>query len=286
LVPQSLPFAIVRSALVAAGLALASAAAAQDAPVPVNVDTADQPALVPGTGFIDAPNPDLVLTLGAGVEVSPAYYGSDEYEGSPDALFRLDFVRLPGGLEFGSTRTVGFQQGFGLQGSARYVGARDSDDFDEIDGLDDIPWSLELGLGVGYEQRNYRLFADARYGVIGHHSWVGELGADGIVYPVDGLTLTLGPRVEFGTRSFMDTYFGVSPEEELDSGIDAYDPGGGVYSAGVEFGARYLLNERWGVEGAAEWGRLVNDASDSPITESEDRYQVRIGVTRRISLDF
>jgi outer membrane protein len=51
---------------------------------------------------------------------------------------------------------------------------------------------------------------------------------------------------------------------------------------------RYLLNERWGVEGAAEYERLLNDAADSPITEqgSADQYTVRVGITRRISLDF
>ena len=32
-------------------------------------------------------------------------------------------------------------------------------------------------------------------------------------------------------------------------------------------GARYLFNERWGVEGSASWDRLLNDAADSPITE-------------------
>ena len=133
------------------------------------------------------------------------------------------------------------------------------------------------------------MFADARYGVIGHHSWVGEVGADGIAYPIDGLTLTLGPRLDFGDRRFTDTYFGISAEESADSGLAAFDPGGGLYEAGVVFGARYLINDDWGVEGSAGWGRLMNDAADSPIvTEggSEDQYDVRVGLTRRISLDF
>ena len=42
------------------------------------------------------------------------------------------------------------------------------------------------------------------------------------------------------------------------------------------------------VEGGASWGRLLNDAADSPITEegSADQYRVRLGITRSISLDF
>ena len=94
---------------------------------------------------------------------------------------------LPGYASLGLLGSGGFADVF-------IVWAKD--DHDEIRGLDDVDWALELGLGVGYEQRNYRLFADARYGAIGHHSWVGVVGADGIAYPVDGLTLTLGPRLE------------------------------------------------------------------------------------------
>ena len=170
-----------------------------------------RPALATGAGGvfdIDAVDPDLVLTLRAGVQVSPSYLGSDDYEVGPDLAARLDYIRFPNGFDFGSGRTVGFRTGWGLRGSARYLGERESDEHDVIEGLDDVDWSFELGLGVGYEQRNWRAFTDVRYGVIGHNAWVGEVGADGIAYPVDGLTLTLGPRLSFGTDSFAETYFG------------------------------------------------------------------------------
>jgi MipA family protein len=234
----------------------------------------------------NATDPDIVATVRAGVQVSPSYIGSDEYEFGPDAAFRLDYVRFPGGFEFGSGRTVGFRTGFGLRGSVRYIGARD--DNDAVEGLDDVDPSFEAGLGIGYEQRNYRVFADVRYGFVGHNAWVGDVGADGIVYPTDALTLTLGPRLSFGDSRFMDTYFGVSASESAQSGLEQFDPNAGLAAAGVEFGARYLLNENWGVEGAATWSRLVNDAADSPITRqgSQDQYEVRVGITRRISLDF
>ena len=83
-----------------------------------------------------------MLTLRAGVQVSPAYLGSDDYEVGPDLAARLDYIRFPGGFEFGSGRTVGFRTGWGLRGSARYLGERDADEHDEIEGLDDVDWSL------------------------------------------------------------------------------------------------------------------------------------------------
>lgn len=274
-----------------AGTALAQAPSSPSPPAPAEPSVplpppAGQPGLLDAGGRLDSATPDIVVTLRAGVQVSPAYFGSDDYQLGPDLAARFDYVRFPGGFEYGSSRAVGFRSGWGLQGSVRYIGERDSDD--EISGLDDVPWSFEAGLGVGYEQRNWRAFADVRYGFVGHNAWVGQLGADAIAYPIEGLTLTAGPRLDFGTDGFAQTYFGVNAEESTASGIDAYDASGGLLGAGFEVGARYLFNERWGIEGAVTYDRLVNDAADSPITAlgSPDQYSARVGITRRISLDF
>lgn len=292
-----LRYRIALAAVAAAGAIACGQAAVAQAPtspappapaepsVPLPAPANAEPGLLSAGGALDAPTPNVVMTLRAGVQVSPSYLGSDDYELGPDLAARFDYVRFPGGFEYGSSRTVGFRTGWGIQGSFRYLGERDKD---AIKGLDDIPWSLEAGLGVGYEQRNWRAFADVRYGFVGHNSWVGELGADAISYPIEGLTLTVGPRFQFGTDKFAETYFGVSPSESAASGLDAYDASGGLLATGVEIGARYLFNERWGLEGAISYDRLVNDAADSPVTGtgSPDQYSARIGITRRISLDF
>jgi outer membrane protein len=285
---------LLMATVASVGMASAQALGTPSPPTPAEPsvpiappETTMQPGLLSAGGALDSSTPDVVMTLRAGVAVSPAYFGSKDYEVGPDIAARFDFVRLPGGFEYGSSNTVGFRQGWGLQGSFRYIGSRDGKD--ELAGLDDLPWSAEVGLGVGYEQRNWRAFTDVRYGVVGHNAWVGEAGADLIAYPMDGLTLTAGPRLSFGTNSFARTYFGVSNSEASANGnINAYQADGGLLGAGVEVGARYLFNERWGVEGAANWQRLVNSAANSPITQqgSDNQYSVRVGITRRISLDF
>ena len=187
------------------------------------------PGFLAAGGAFDSQNPNFVATVGAGVAVSPAYYGSDKYETGPSFDLRLDYVRLPNGFEFGSGRTVGFRTGLGLRTSVRYLTRRNTNNYDEISGLDNLPWAFEAGLGLGYEQRNYRAFADVRYGIIGSNAWVGDVGADAIAYPVDGLTLTLGPRLNFGSNRFANTYFGISPEESAKNGnLPAYDADGGL----------------------------------------------------------
>ena len=230
-----------------------------------------------------------MLTLRAGVQVSPAYLGSDDYEVGPDLAARLDYIRFPGGFEFGSGRTVGFRSGWGVRARPATSASATPTSTTRSRASTMSTGRPRLGLGIGYEQRNWRVFTDVRYGVIGHNAWVGEVGADGIAYPIDGLTLTLGPRLSFGTDSFAETYFGDQPRTNRSSrGSPAYNASGGLLGAGMELGARYLFNERWGVEGAATWNRLVNDAADSPVTDtgSADQYEVRLGITRSISLDF
>ncbi len=235
-----------------------------------------------------AGSPDLIFTLRGGVATSPEYFGSDEYQVGPDLGFQLNYAAI-GPLNFG--RTDGVETyGLGLRGSFRYIGERDSDDFDELRGLDDVDATAELGLGVGYTSERFDAFADLRYGIGGHESFVGELGADVKLHPSERLTLKAGPRMLLGSDDYASTYFGVSPDEALASNglYDAYDADGGVVSAGVEVGARYDLNGPWGIEGAVTYDRLVGDASDSPIVEQGDRdqYGLRIGITRQITLDF
>ena len=248
------------------------------------------PGFLAAGGLFDAKTPDIVISVGAGVDVGPAYFGSDEYETGPYGIGRIDFLRFPNGFEYGSGNAVGFREGLGLRGSVRYISHRNSKNYDDLSGMDNVPWAFEAGLGLGYEQRNYRVFGDVRYGVVGTNAWVGDLGADAIAYPVQGLTVTLGPRLNFGSNRFADTYFGVDAGEASasTSGLTEYDASGGLLGGGVLLEARYLFNERWGLEGSASWERLLNDAADSPITElgSADQYEVRFGLTRRISLDF
>lgn len=232
-------------------------------------------------------NPDLIFSLRGGASVQPDYFGSSDYSLGPDVALRFGYLRL-GGREFGSPDPDFEPRGFGLRGSFRYIGERSEDDSPELEGLDDVDAAVEMGLGLGYTTQNFKAFADVRYGVIGHESLVGELGADLVARPNDRLTLTAGPRVLIGSDDYASTYFGVSASEAAQSTFGAYDAEGGIMSTGIELGATYEVNDNWAVEGAVTWDRLQNDAADSPIVEAgeRDQYGVRIGVTRRITLDF
>lgn len=244
-------------------------------------------ALLLAAGPAAAQGFEAKFTALGGVKLSPAYIGSDNYELKPTASFQLDYLRLPGGYQIGSPERD-YVGGLRPRFSFRYLGDRNAEDDPQLAGVEDIQTSVEIGAGVGYEARDFRVFADVRNGVIGHNDWVGEVGADAIARPSEALTLSAGPRFNFGGPDFVDSYFGVTPAEAARSGLPAYDPSSGLVSVGMELSARYEVTERWGVEGIAAYERLVDDAGDSPIVDlgSPDQYELRLGLTREIRLGF
>lgn len=240
-----------------------------------------------GVGPEPRPGNALSFTLRGGAQLRPEFPGAEDYELGPDLGFSFGSLEI-GRFGIGDPNPDLVRTGLGLRGSFRYVGERDSDDHPELEGLDDVDDALEIGVGLAYQRDAYRVFGDLRYGVTGHDSFVGEIGADVFVRPTDRLTINAGPRVFFGEDGYAQEYFGVSDAEAEASGLDAFDADGGALSAGVEIGARYRINDDWGIEGAVTYDRLIGDAEDSPITEagSADQYGVRLGVTRRITFGF
>ncbi|MEJ6397760.1 MipA/OmpV family protein [Yoonia sp. 208BN28-4] len=222
------------------------------------------------------------FTIGAGALAAPGYFGSDDYVIGPTGSFSLERLHF-GSLSIGENGT---SDGFGYHGGFRYIGERSSDEFSELEGLNDVDAAIELGGGLHYAADDYYLYADVRYGVIGHESLVAEVGADAYYRPTNELTLAAGPRVLIGSDDYADTYFGVTAAEAAASGFDAFDPDAGVISSGLEASATYQFNDDWGVTGTVRYDLLREDAADSPITASDEQLSVGIVLTRSVSFGF
>lgn len=227
------------------------------------------------------------VTLGFGASYAPDYPGSDEYSVGPTGTFRLHSAQI-GPLSFGDPNSRAEKLGFGLRGAFNYIGARKASDHPELAGLNDVDTAIELGLGLGYEAPAWRVFADVRHGVTGHHGTVGVVGGDVKVHPTDRLLLTLGPRATFASEGYVDTYYGVSATEAVASGLPAYNPGAGLVSTGVEFGMVYDLGNDWGVEGKLGYEKLRGDAADSPITGlgSDSQGKASLIFTKRFTIGY
>jgi outer membrane protein len=225
----------------------------------------------------------LSFDLGVGVQSKPGYFGADEAEAGVGGSF--DFERLLlGGLSLGG----GDPNGFAFKGGVRFIGERKADDFSDLAGLDDVDAALEIGSGMtftlqpdgqGQKFGNYA-FAEVRYGVVGHESFVAAAGADLIYKPSEQMEFRAGPRLFAGDDDYAATYFS-------DARV-GYEAAGGVLSRGLEASASYDFDDTWGIVATATYEQFLNDAAASPIVEagSADQLSMSLIVTRAFSFSF
>jgi len=228
------------------------------------------------------------VTVGLGAETAPGYFGASTARLSPTGAFSIQSLVLPGGFGIGSESALPTDPGFGPRGAFRFVRSREASANAELEGLDDIDYAVELGLGFFRITERSRIYGELRRGIGGHDGWVAEAGVDAILRPTDRLVLTVGPRAHWGDETFVDTYFGVSRNEAARSQYAAYMPDGGLVSLGLEFNARYDFQNGWGLHGTLGWRRLQGEAARSPITEegSADQLGARLIVTRTFGLGY
>lgn len=225
------------------------------------------------------------FALRTGVAATPEYLGSDDIEARGDFGFTFGSLQW-GRVNLGDgVRTVP-NNGVSLRSAFRIIGDREVDDSPELAGLEDIDTTVELGLGLTYQQTNWMVFGEVRKGIGGHTGFTGTLGSDIIYRPTNKWLFTVGPRFNFGDSDFASTYFDVPVGTT--SSFTPFDASGGVLGAGVEVGATYFIDDKWALEGALSYERLLNDAADSPITlnGSDDQWRLRVGVSRVFTINF
>ena len=227
-----------------------------------------------------------VLDLGAGILAQPRYPGSDETIFVPYPLIAVSKFFVPGYGSVGDERKT---RGLTVYPSFNFIGKRDSSASNELEGLDDVDWALEAGLGVSYRYDWIRGFAEVRQGFNGYSGQVAQFGIDLIGNPTEDLEVRFGPRAGWGSQNYMDTYFGINAKEAADSPLydKAYKADAGFNTVGLAGSATYDLNERWKLHALAGWDRLIGDAGDSPIVKegSEDQFYGGAGLSYRFAFD-
>ncbi len=227
------------------------------------------------------------FAIKGGLDTRNDYPGSSGYRTAPALNLTFGALRW-GAVDIGNGIGAVPQNGLALGGAFAVRGSRSAAENPELAGLADIDAALELGVNLTYRESNWLVFGEVRQGFGGHEGAVGTLGGDLVFRPSDRLTVTAGPRLNFGDADFAQTYFGVSTAEAGRSAYGAFDADGGLLGMGFQVGATYALDESWAVEGAVRYERLKNDAARSPITTagSDDQWSVNIGLSRAFTLRF
>jgi outer membrane scaffolding protein for murein synthesis (MipA/OmpV family) len=214
---------------------------------------------------------DWVVTVGSRLRVTPAYEGAHGVILVPVPVLGLrradeaDRYTAPDdGLKLPLWRTSVFTFG----PVVRAAGKRDA--LGDRVGLREVDLAIEPGGYVDVRPAEWlRAHLEMRKGVHGHRGWVGDAGLD-FIRTSGPWVLATGPRLGWGSRDYMDAYFGVTAAEAAASpAVDtAFSPGSGLRYYGGEATVARRLDEHWKVAAFGGFHQLVGDAKAGPIVQT------------------
>lgn len=220
---------------------------------------------------------DWAVTLGGGALMVPEYQGSDEYEFMAVPYVDVKYKDIVTFNPFEGLRYNAFREGgLTLGAGVGYDFGRDDDDGDRLRGMGDVDGSVEGQLfakyGVGATSGEITFAHDLGDGhegytveaEVGHAFFISEARA--IIRPSIGTT--------YASDNYMESYFGVSNAQANTSraGLNQFDAGAGFKDVSANVFARLPLTQHWSLNGLAGYSRLLGDAADSPVTESENQF--------------
>ena len=245
------------------------------------------PFTIPGLPSIEG---DWIVSVGAGAEYKPDFEGAKRYMLSPIPVVSIRRASSPERFRSpldSASFTLFDYGGFHAGPVAKFVAARNANNFAELAGLGNVNAALELGGFVEYYPIDwFRTRVEVRQGFFGHGGVTANFSADAIVPLSQGLIFSAGPRFTLESTGATAPYFSVTPLQATLSGLPAFNARGGAHSAGAGAQLRYRINPQWEVHSYVEYQRLLGDAAASPLVQLRGSpNQVTVGLGASYSFD-
>ncbi|HJT06151.1 MAG TPA: MipA/OmpV family protein [Stellaceae bacterium] len=221
------------------------------------------------------PQPTWRAYVGAGLAAQPVYEGSQRYHALPapivDAHYKdLAFLSVGEGIGVNLLRGKLYRAGVALT----YDLGRDQHAATRLKGLGTIGVAPEVKLFADVALLPVILDFDLRRAIGGTDGYIGDIGMHVPIPLASNVFLFAGPSVTFADGRYMQSYFGVSAAQTVNSEFRPFDAHGGVKRAGFGLTAVYQISEQWMLasDGAAQ--RLLGAAARSPIVESKVEFTI------------
>jgi outer membrane scaffolding protein for murein synthesis (MipA/OmpV family) len=221
--------------------------------------------------------------VGVAAELQPIYDGAAAYKGSGgptiDIRFRdIAFLSTGEGLGFNFLRGDHYQAGVGVTYD---LGRKEKDDLTNLRGMGDIPAApvAKMYASVVLSKKfplilrvSVRQFIGGAEGAVG----------DAAVYtPLPGSSKTFvmfaGPSITLGTRHYLQTLYGVTPEQSLASGHPVYEIShAGTSNAGVGFSATKFFGEHLLLNLETAISQIRGSPAYSPLVEQRTQRAIAL----------
>jgi outer membrane scaffolding protein for murein synthesis (MipA/OmpV family) len=154
-----------------------------------------------------------------------------------------------------------------------------------IPGVNQVSLTHEVGGFAEFAPvEHFRARSELRQGVDGHKGFVAALGAD--VYGGErAFSLSLGPRLSFGSNRYANAYYSVTAAESIATGgkLEPYQATGGFTAAGGLATARFDLSQSWSATAYGGLQRLMGSVGASPIPNvlgSRDQFTAGLAISK------
>jgi outer membrane scaffolding protein for murein synthesis (MipA/OmpV family) len=232
----------------------------------------------------------LDLQVGGMVLMTPKYEGSKDYEVfavplvAPTGSGESGFIQFrgPEDLRFRVINWNGFEAG-PLTG---WRFDRDEDDADRLDGLGDVDGGIVLGGYAAYQFGVFKPFVSYSNQVTGDDT--GGLLRFGAEAPLNWGNVRMTGIVggTWADDDYMDAFFSVNSVQASNSVLlGEYDAEAGIKDIYIGLNADVPLTDVWSLKLTGQYSRLLGDAADSPIVETENQFFGGIGLTYRFTID-
>jgi MipA family protein len=131
---------------------------------------------------------------------------------------------------------------------------------DALPGFDKIKPGLNPGVFANYTVNEQLTLKSALRGGLG------DAGDGGLL---NFVSVNLNASVKFGSSSYMQSYFGVTPAQSAASGLAAYQPSAGLAMAQVGLTGGFPISREIYIFSSISVQRLMGDAANSPIAKKK-----------------
>ncbi|MDR7272591.1 outer membrane scaffolding protein for murein synthesis (MipA/OmpV family) [Pelomonas saccharophila] len=235
--------------------------------------------------------------VGAMALSQPEYEGSDRRIVKLRPLwayqwgrFRISTSRAGGVMNFasdpqgpGASALLLSSDQFRLGAALRFDSGRTSGDSEHLKGLPDVKRTLRGRFFASWKlAERWDLSGNISQDLLGRRG--GAVGSVDLGYHqrvTERTEWSASVGASLASAQNMRTYFGVTPEQSVASGLPAFSPGAGARDVYGGLGFTTALTPRWILFGNAGVSRLVGDAAASPLTQQRSSFSAGVGLAYR-----
>lgn len=231
------------------------------------------------------------LTVGASVYEAPKFEGDDTYDIAIDPIISIGKT---GGDDRFSSRNDNMSFAL-LEKSLIRLGVvgkilqeRDSDTSGDLKGLGRVKWGGEVGgFAEIYPTDWLRGRAEVRQGIRSHNGITSDIAVDAYKNLTPSVQISGGPRAFYATKDYFKTYYGVSADESIRSGLREFHPDSGWGAFGAGGAITWKATNKITTSVFSEFKRLTGDAGDSSLVfQRGDKNQFTMGLSASYRFDF